>query len=169
MNTHRGPSKQCQQCGYYLNGRKGSVCSKCFNASLIPVKCKFCGEQTLVTEHAVDNENLCVCMKCNWDNRSDLKCDVCGNIGKDALYTSHHYSAYRCKTCGKRRLMKCAECSMEIYAPERIAKHPLCQDCRLKFYTPQPCVECQRPFYFHKYRRPDTCVCNTCYRKKHGA
>ena len=166
MSTHTGPVRCCRQCGYYLNRNKGSVCSKCFNASLVPVKCKFCGEQTLVHVLNADNENLCVCMKCNWENRSDLKCDTCGNMGKDAMYTSHYYSSYKCKTCCGKRLMKCAECSMEIYAPERVANYPLCLDCRLKNYAPQLCIGCNKPFYFHKFRRPDTCVCNLCYRKR---
>ena len=164
MSTLRSPVKQCRQCGYYMNGRKGLYCSKCFNISLVPVKCKFCCEQTLINQKDIDNENLHVCMKCDWDNRSDLKCDTCGNIGKDALYTSHYRTSYKCKACCQKRLMKCAECSVEFYGPERIAKHPLCHECRLKNYVPRSCIRCSRPFYFHKLKRPETCICNACYK-----
>ena len=169
MSTVFSPAKQCHQCGYYMNGRKGLYCSKCFNISLVPVKCKFCGEQTLVTQHDLDNENLHVCMKCDWDNRSDLKCDTCGNTGKDALYTSRFRETYKCKSCCQKQLMKCADCGVEFYGPKRIARHPLCHDCRLKNYVPQACIVCSHPFYFHKLKHAETCICNECYRKKHVA
>jgi hypothetical protein len=164
MYTLRSPVKQCQQCGCHIYGSRGSYCGKCFNVSLVPVKCRFCGEQTLITQRDFHNEHFHVCMKCDWDNCSNLKCDICGNIEEDAPYSKHYRSTYKCKACCRLQLMKCADCSTVFYGPKRIAARPLCHDCRLNNYAPRECVACSNQFYFHKLKRPKTCICNACYK-----
>lgn len=167
MSSSLSPVEQCYLCGYRLKGRKGIVCNRCFNAVFFMANCKFCGKRTLVSEKHIDNENVHVCMDCDWENRSDLKCDVCGNIGKDAMYSSHYYSKYTCKSCCHKTLLKCAECSIGFYGLKQSNNRDLCRECRLKHYIPHKCVTCNRLLYFHKFRRPGSCVCNTCYVKKH--
>lgn len=163
----RRPVKQCRQCGHYLNGRTGSVCGRCFNLSLVPVECKFCKEITLVREQHKDNEDLCVCNKCDWEHRSELKCDKCGEIGKDALYTSHFKKTYNCKTCCNKSLRKCVECSTEFYGTPKTARRPICYECRLNNYIPRLCIKCNQPKYFHKLRKPESCVCGKCFMEQH--
>lgn len=156
-------NKRCKQCGYHLNGRSGSVCSKCFNISFIQTDCKFCKEKTLIPDRYADNNELHVCCQCDWDHRSDLKCDKCGEIGKDALYTSHHRKYYNCKNCCRKTLTKCIECERDMYASPRNIRRPICMDCRLKNYVLGTCIKCNQQRYFHKLRKPESCICNVCF------
>lgn len=167
MSTKR--SRQCNQCGYYLNGRAGLVCSRCFNLSLVPVECKFCKEQTLIREGLADARDRHVCFKCDWEHRGDIKCSKCGEICKDALYPSQFNKEYNCKKCCGKELRKCRDCGCDFWGTKRTARAPLCNGCRLKNYAPAACIECKLPRYFHKLRKPETCICNSCHASKHDA
>jgi hypothetical protein len=162
MNT-KVSDNICYQCGCHLHNRTGAVCSKCFNASFVPVPCKLCNQMTLVKDRE-KNEHI-TCFRCDINNPCTLTCNSCNQMINDAAYSSQFHETYKCKSCCNKSNATCKECGLTFWSYNG---HPLCKDCQLKNYRPLICIGCGYPKYFHKLRKPSTCICNRCYSTKKG-
>ncbi len=168
MESKKGfkPSRQCSMCGYYLNGRAGVVCPKCFNACYVPVTCRFCNETTLVHETRKDRPDWHICPSCDQKKCMPMKCDQCEKISEIAIHTSYLKGSYTCHECRGKIQHKCKECNEDFWDYNRVKRKPICFNCRLKRYAPRSCIKCNEARYFHKLRKPGSCICHSCYKER---